>query len=54
MSVPLESESSGGVPGEGLEDADRLAALGEQGEAGMPEVVEANGGRLACLRRGLE
>jgi hypothetical protein len=29
MSVPLQGEGGGGVPGEGLEVADGLAALGE-------------------------
>ena len=34
------------MPGEGLQIPDGLAALGEQGEAAMPQVVEAERGQL--------
>ena len=44
MSVPLEGEGGGCVPGEGLQVPDGLAALGKEREAAMPEVVEADGG----------
>ena len=47
MSVPLEGESGGGVPGEGLEIANGLAALSKKRQATMPEVVESDGGK-AC------
>ncbi len=40
MGVPLEGESDGGVPGEGLKIADGLATLGEEREVRVPEVVE--------------
>ena len=53
MRVPLEGKGGGGVPSEGLEVPDGLAALGEEREATMPEVVEADGGRPARLRCGL-
>ena len=44
MSVSLEGEGGGGVAGEGLEVADGLAVLGEERQAAMPEVVEADRG----------
>lgn len=39
VGVPLEGECSGGMSGERLQVSDGLAALGEQGQAAMPEVV---------------
>ena len=44
VGVALEGEGGGGVPGERLEVAEGLAALGEQAKAGVPQVVEANRG----------
>ena len=42
--VPLQRESGGGMPGEGLEIPYRLSALGEERQVGVPEVVESDGG----------
>lgn len=42
VGVELESEGGGGGAGERLEGADGLAALGEQGEARVPEIVESD------------
>lgn len=39
VGVPMEDECSGGVSGERLQVPDGLAALGEQGQAAVPEVV---------------
>ena len=54
VGVALEGERCGGVPSECLEVAGGLAALGEQGETAMAQVVEADGGRPSCSRSGLE
>jgi hypothetical protein len=40
MGIPLDSESGGGVPGDGLEIADGLAALGEERETAMPRATQ--------------
>ncbi len=40
MGIPLEGESGGGVPGDGLEVADGLAALGEERETAMPRATQ--------------
>ncbi|MEJ7819645.1 MAG: hypothetical protein WKF44_05005, partial [Rubrobacteraceae bacterium] len=42
------------MAGERLQVADRLAALCEQGQAAMPEVVEPDGGRPVRTSRGLK
>lgn len=49
VSVPLEGERGGGVARERLEVSDGLTALGKQGEAAMPQIVEPDwgGGRSA-------
>ena len=47
MGVALERERGRGVSGESLQVPYGLAALGEQGQATMPEVVEPDGGRPA-------
>jgi hypothetical protein len=54
VGVALEGEGGGGVPGERLEVADGLAALGEQRQAAMTQVVEPDGGRPARKRSGLK
>ena len=51
MSVSLEGERVGGVPGEGLEVPYGLAALSEERQAAMPEVVEADGGEASLLQK---
>lgn len=45
MSVPLEGESGGGVPGEGLEIPYGLTTLSEERQAAMPEVVKSDRGK---------
>ncbi len=54
VGVPLECERSGGVSGEGLEVAYRLAALCEQGEARVPEIVEADRGESRAREKWLK
>ena len=44
VSVALEGERCGSVPGEGLEVPYGLAVLSEERQAAMPEVVESDGG----------
>lgn len=41
------------MPGEGLQIPYGLAALGEEGETAMPEVVEADGGEARPLKQRL-
>ena len=50
MGVPLQGESGGSVSGECLEVADGLAALGEQAQAGVSQVVEADRGETSPLK----
>ena len=45
VGVPLERERGGGVPRERLEVPDGLAALREQEQAAVLEVVRSTGGR---------
>lgn len=45
----MESKCGGRVAGQGLQVADRLTALGEEREAAMPEVVEADRGDARSL-----
>ncbi len=54
VGVPLQGESGGGVPGEGLQVADGLTALGEQGQAAMPEIVEPDRGEAGPHEQRLE
>ncbi len=42
------------MPGEGLEVSYGLAALGEEREARVPEVVEADGGEARALQQRLK
>ena len=42
------------MAGAGLQVADGLAALGEQGEAGMPQIVEADGGDPPAIAVNIE
>jgi hypothetical protein len=53
VGVVLEGERDGGVPGEGLQVADGLAVLGQQRQAAVLEVVEADWGEPARLSSGL-
>jgi len=53
VGVASEGERCGGVPSECLEVADGLAALGEQGETAMAQVVEAEGGEARPLQERL-
>ncbi len=53
VGVPLQDEG-GGVSGEGLRAPDGLATLGKQGQARVPQVVEADGGRPARRSSGLK
>ena len=39
------------MPGEGLEVPDELAALSQQRQAAMPEVVESDGGEARMLEQ---
>ena len=54
MGIPLERERCGVVYGEGLEIPDRLAALGEEREACVPQVVEPDRGEARLLHERLE
>jgi hypothetical protein len=54
VGVALEGERRRGVSGERLQVPDGLAALGEQGEAAMPEVVEPDGGEAGPHEQRLE
>src|SRR5215217_1463136 len=51
VGVSLESERRAGVPGEGLEVPNWFAALGEERQAAMPEVVESDGGEARSLQK---
>jgi hypothetical protein len=51
VSVTLQGERCGGVPGEGLEIPYGLAALSEERQAAVPEVVEADGGEASPLQK---
>ncbi len=53
VGIPLEGERGGGVSGEGLEIAYGLAALGKEGEAAMPKVMEADRGEARPLEEPL-
>lgn len=54
MRVSLQGERGGRVTCEGLQVADGLAALDEQRQAAVPEIVEADGGRPARPSSGLK
>ncbi len=53
VGVPLQGKGGGGVAGEGLEVSDGLAALGQQRQAAVPKVVEADGGEACPLQERL-
>jgi len=46
VGVALKGEGGRGVPGEGLEVADGLTALGEERKAAMPKAVQTPYGLL--------
>jgi len=54
VGVPLQGESGDGVAGESLQVADGLAALGQQGQTAMPEVVEPDRRGTGPHEQGLE
>jgi len=54
VSVALKGERGGSVPGERLEIPDGFAALGEQGQAAMPEIVEPESRETGRSRSGLK
>ncbi len=54
VGVALKRERGGGVSGERLQVPYRLAALGKQGQAAMPEIVEPDGGETRPHEERLE
>lgn len=48
--VALQGECGGRVAGEGLQVADGLAALGQERQARMPQIVEADRWKLGPLQ----